>query len=52
MGHEGLMLRDLVHPALTDPLRNHQNSTFKLIKLSMRKISKNKNVVFTNVIIF
>jgi len=33
MGHEGLMLRDLVHPALTDPLRNHQNSTFKLIKL-------------------
>merc|ERR1712012_1374081 len=29
----GLMLRDLVHPALTDPLRNHQNSTFKLIKL-------------------
>ena len=35
MGHEGLMIRDLVHPALTDPLRNHQNSTFKLIKLSM-----------------
>ena len=34
MGHEGLMVRDLVHPALTDPLRNHQNSTFKLIKLS------------------
>jgi len=33
MGHEGLMIRDLVHPALTDPLRNHQNSTFKLIKL-------------------
>merc|ERR1719393_1232822 len=33
MGHEGLRLRDLVHPALTDPLRNHQNSTFKLIKL-------------------
>merc|ERR1719189_2249942 len=33
MGHEGLMVRDLVHPALTDPLRNHQNSTFKLIKL-------------------
>jgi len=27
------MIRDLVHPALTDPLRNHQNSTFKLIKL-------------------
>ena len=35
MGHEGLMIRDLVHPALIDPLRNHQNSTFKLIKLSM-----------------
>ena len=34
MGHEGLMIRDLVHPALIDPLRNHQNSTFKLIKLS------------------
>merc|ERR1712025_363619 len=33
MGHEGLMIRDLVHPALIDPLRNHQNSTFKLIKL-------------------
>jgi len=33
MGHEGVMIRDLVHPALTDPLRNHQNSTFKLIKL-------------------
>jgi len=33
MGHEGLMIRDLVHPALTVPLRNHQNSTFKLIKL-------------------
>jgi len=33
MGHEGLMIRDLVHPALTDPLRNHQNSTFKLIKM-------------------
>ena len=35
MGHEGLMIRDLVHPALIDPLRNHQNSTFKLIKLSI-----------------
>ena len=34
MGHEGLMIRDLVHPALTVPLRDHQNSTFKLIKLS------------------
>ena len=34
MGGEGLMIRDLVHPALIDPLRNHQNSTFKLIKLS------------------
>ena len=34
MGHEGLMIRDLVHPALIDPLRNPQNSTFKLIKLS------------------
>jgi len=33
MGHEGVMIRDLVHPALTVPLRNHQNSTFKLIKL-------------------
>eukprot|EP00092_Neocalanus_flemingeri_P009208 GFUD01009909.1.p1 GENE.GFUD01009909.1~~GFUD01009909.1.p1 ORF type:complete len:726 (-),score=191.16 GFUD01009909.1:343-2520(-) len=33
MGHEGVMIRDLVHPALTDPLRNHQNSTFKMIKL-------------------
>jgi len=33
MGHEGLFMRDLVHPALTDPLRNHQNNTFKLIKL-------------------
>jgi len=33
MGHEGVMIRDLVHPALTDPLRNHQNSSFKLIKL-------------------
>lgn len=33
MGGEGLMIRDLVHPALIDPLRNHQNSTFKLIKL-------------------
>ena len=31
------MIRDLVHPALTVPLRNHQNSTFKLIKLSMSK---------------
>ena len=36
MGHEGLMIRDLVHPALIDPLRNHQNSTFKLIKLSIK----------------
>jgi len=33
MGHEGVMIRDLVHPALTDPLRNQQNSSFKLIKL-------------------
>jgi len=33
MGHEGVMIRDLVHPAMTDPLRNHQNSSFKLIKL-------------------
>lgn len=33
MSHEGVMIRDLVHPALTDPLRNHQNASFKLIKL-------------------
>lgn len=33
MNHEGVMIRDLVHPALTDPLRNQQNSSFKLIKL-------------------
>ena len=36
MSAEGLLIRDLVHPALTVPLRNHQNSTFKLIKLSMK----------------
>ena len=56
MGHEGLMVRDLVHPALTDPLRNHQNSTFKLIKLSECAIvlsfgeyiqTKSKQIVFS-----
>ena len=53
MGHEGLMLRDLVHPALTDPLRNHQNSTFKLIKLSMNKFNKKTRLWFSkNVFIF
>ena len=33
MGHEGVQIRDLVHPGLTEPLRAHQHSTFKLVKL-------------------
>jgi len=33
MGHQGVQIRDLVHPAMTEPLRNQQLSTFKLIKL-------------------
>lgn len=33
MGHEGVAIRDLVHPGLTEPLRAHQHSTFKLVKL-------------------
>jgi len=33
MGHDGVQIRDLVHPSMTEPLRNYQHSTFKLIKL-------------------
>jgi len=33
MGRDGAMIRDLVHPALIDPLRNQQNTTFKIINL-------------------
>lgn len=33
MGNNGVQIRDLVHPGLTEPLRNQQLSTFKLIKL-------------------
>jgi len=33
MAHQGLHIRDLVHPALSDPLKNQQQTNFKLVKL-------------------
>jgi hypothetical protein len=33
MHPQGVTIRDLVHPSLTEPLKNHQQTSFKLVKL-------------------
>lgn len=33
MHPQGVTIRDLVHPSLTEPLKNHQQTSFKIVKL-------------------